>query len=118
MPSPTPSPTALPVALPGELAVDPSIDLGPISPYIFGTNYGPMQAVVQQRMPDVEEAGFTVLRFPAGAWSDQMDLIPFQIDMFMTFCKQVGGALPTLNDPLAQRHARKGRRTGPLHQHR
>ncbi len=96
LPSPTPTPTALPVALPGTLVVDPSIDLGPISPYIFGTNYGPMQAVVQERMPDVEQAGFTALRFPAGAWSDQMDLIPFQIDMFMAFCKQVGGALPTL----------------------
>ena len=90
-----PTPTILPTAAPGTLSVNPSIDLGPISPYIFGTNYGPMQAVVQERVPDVEKAGFTVLRFPAGAWSDQMDLIPFQIDMFMTFCKQAG-AIPTI----------------------
>ncbi len=81
--------------IPNTLSVDPSQDLGPISPYLYGTNYGPMQAVVQERMPDVESAGFTVLRFPAGAWSDQMDLIPFQIDMFMDFCKKVG-ATPTI----------------------
>jgi hypothetical protein len=91
----TPEPPILPTAVPGALTVDPSIDLGPISPYLYGTNYGPMQAVVAERMPDVESAGFTVLRFPAGAWSDQMDLIPFQIDMFMSFCKQVG-ATPTI----------------------
>jgi hypothetical protein len=54
-----------------------------------------MQAVVLDRMPDVERAGFTVLRFPAGAWSDAVDIIPFQIDMFMAFCKQVG-AIPTI----------------------
>ncbi len=94
-PSPTLAPTVIPTAVPGTLSVDPAIDLGPISPYLYGTNYGPMQAVVAERMPDVELAGFTVLRFPAGAWSDQMDLIPFQIDMFMAFCKQVG-ATPTI----------------------
>jgi hypothetical protein len=95
-PAKTATPTVIPTAVPGALSVDPSIDLGPISPYLYGTNYGPMQAVVQERMPDVASAGFTALRFPAGAWSDQMDLIPFQIDMFMSFCKQVGGALPTI----------------------
>jgi hypothetical protein len=86
----TAAPLPAPTTIAGALMVDPGYDLGPISPYLFGTNYGPMQAVVQERMPDVAGAGFTVLRFPAGAWSDQMDLIPFQIDMFMDFCKQVG----------------------------
>jgi len=91
----TPSPTVIPTAIPGALSVDPSIDLGPISPYLYGTNYGPMHAVVLDRMPDVEKAGFTALRFPAGAWSDAIDVQPFQIDMFMNFCKQVG-AMPTI----------------------
>jgi hypothetical protein len=42
---------------------DPETSLGPISPYIFGTNYGPMHAVPLEMVPLVEGAGFTALRF-------------------------------------------------------
>jgi alpha-L-arabinofuranosidase len=72
------------------------MDLGPISPYLFGTNYGPMQAVALDVMPLVEEAGFKALRFPGGAWTDTMDMQSFQIDMLMTFAKQVD-AMPTIS---------------------
>ncbi len=89
---PTPSPTPVPDAL----FVDPHTDLGPISPYLYGTNYGPMHAVVLEMMPLVENAGFTALRFPGGAWTDAVDVQPFQIDMLMDFCKQVG-AMPTIS---------------------
>ncbi len=44
---PAPAPTPLPDAL----FVDPGTSLGPISPYIFGTNYGPMHAVPLEVMP-------------------------------------------------------------------
>lgn len=89
---PTPPPTPIPDAL----FVDPRTDLGPISPYLFGTNYGPMHAVVLEVMPLVESAGFTVLRFPGGAWTDQVDIQTFQIDMLMDFAKQVG-AIPVIS---------------------
>jgi hypothetical protein len=89
---PAPAPTPVPEAL----FVDPETSLGPISPYIYGTNYGPMHAVPLEMMPLVEEAGFTVLRFPGGAWTDAVDMTPFQIDMLMTFAKQVG-AMPTIS---------------------
>ena len=89
---PAPAPTPVPEAL----FVDPEASLGPISPYIFGTNYGPMHAVPLEVMPLVEDAGFTVLRFPGGAWTDTVDMKPFQIDMLMTFAKQVG-AIPTIS---------------------
>jgi alpha-L-arabinofuranosidase len=89
---PAPSPTPIPDAL----FVEPGTDLGPISSYLFGTNYGPMHAVVLEVMPLVESAGFTALRFPGGAWTDVVDIQPFQIDMFMTFCQQVG-AMPTIS---------------------
>lgn len=82
--------------VPDALVVDPDTSLGPISPYIFGTNYGPMHAVPLEMMPLVEDAGFTVLRFPGGAWTDAVDMNPFQIDMLMTFAKQVG-AMPTIS---------------------
>jgi hypothetical protein len=89
---PAPSPAPVPDAL----YVDPHTDLGPISPYLYGTNYGPMHAVVQEMMPLVESAGFTALRFPGGAWTDAVDVQPFQIDMLMDFCKQLG-AMPTIS---------------------
>ncbi|HEX6033053.1 MAG TPA: hypothetical protein VFY83_01420, partial [Anaerolineales bacterium] len=89
-------PAAAPTPVPEALFVDPGTSLGPISPYIFGTNYGPMHAVTLEVMPRVEEAGFTTLRFPGGAWTDTVDMKPFQIDMLMTFAKQVG-AMPTIS---------------------
>lgn len=89
---PAPSPTPVPDAL----FVDPRTDLGPISPYLYGTNYGPMHAVALDVMPLVEEAGFKALRFPGGAWTDTVDMQPFQIDMLMTFASQVN-AMPTIS---------------------
>lgn len=85
-----------PTPVPEALFVDPRTSLGPISPYLYGTNYGPMHAVPLDVMPLAEEAGFTVLRFPGGAWTDAVDMKPFQIDMLMTFAKQVG-AIPTIS---------------------
>jgi hypothetical protein len=89
-------PAPAPTPVPDVLFVDPGTDLGPISPYLYGTNYGPMHAVVPEMMPLVEQAGFTALRFPGGAWTDQVDIQPFQIDQFIAFCQQVG-AIPTIS---------------------
>ena len=96
---PAPAPTApvtMPTLTPNTLIVDPTLDLGPISPYLFGTNYGPMHAVTLDVMPLVEQAGFTILRFPGGAWTDATDVKPFQIDQFIAFCKQAG-AIPMIS---------------------
>ncbi len=103
-PTATPEPTAVPTAtptvlsdpIPGALTVDPALDLGPISPYIYGTNYGPMQAVPLEMMPLVLDAGFTTLRYPAGAWTDEVDIKPFQLDQFVDFYGQFG-AMPTVS---------------------
>ena len=89
-------PAPMPTPIPDTLFVDPRTDLGPISPYLFGTNYGPMHAVALEVMALVEEAGFTVFRFPGGAWTDTQDMKPFQIDQLMTFAKQAG-AIPTIS---------------------
>ncbi|HAE59058.1 MAG TPA: hypothetical protein DCG54_05995 [Anaerolineae bacterium] len=90
------APVATPTTTPNALSVDPAIALGPISPYLYGTNYGPMHAVTLEMMPLVEQAGFSVLRFPGGAWTDGVDIKNFQIDQFMAFCEQVG-AIPTIS---------------------
>jgi len=95
-PTPIPTPTVAPTPVPGVLTVDPGTDLGAISPYIFGTNYGPMQAIPMGMMPAVLGAGFTALRWPGGAWGDSADMTPFQIDEFVGFYKQLG-AIPTIS---------------------
>lgn len=90
------APVVLPTPTPNTLMVDPSISLGPISPYLFGTNYGPMHGIAPAMLPLVEQAGFTALRFPGGAWTDMADIKSFQVDQFIEFCKQVG-AMPTIS---------------------
>lgn len=89
-------PSAAPTPVPDAIFVDPGTDLGPISPYVFGTNYGPMHAVAPDMMPLVEDAGFNALRFPGGAWTDTVDMKPFQIDMLMPFAEKIG-AMPTIS---------------------
>ena len=89
---PAPAPTPIPDAL----FVEPSTSLGPISPYLYGTNYGPLHAVVLDVMPLAESGGFTALRFPGGRWTDTVDMQPFQIDQFIAFTKQLG-AMPTIS---------------------
>ena len=96
-PAPTPTaPIPTPTITPNHLIVDPNLDLGPISPYLFGTNYGPMHAVPLDVMPLAEQAGFNILRYPGGAWTDANDIKLFQIDQFIAFCKQVG-AVPIIS---------------------
>lgn len=85
-----------PTPIPDTLLVDPRTDLGPVSPYLFGTNYGPMHAVSLEVLPLVEDGVFTALRFPGGAWTDTVDMKPFQIDQLMTFANQAG-AMPTIS---------------------
>ena len=89
-----PAPAPTPIA--DTLFVESNTSLGPISPYLFGTNYGPMHAVALDVMPLAENGGFTVLRFPGGAWTDAIDMKPFQIDQFIAFTKEVG-ATPTIS---------------------
>jgi hypothetical protein len=85
-----PAPTPEPTPVPGALYVDPETDLGPISPYVYGTNTGPWSTVPYELMPLAEEAGISYLRFPGGNWGDQHDLRSLQIDRFMALCEQLG----------------------------
>jgi len=89
-------PAPAPTPIPNSLFVEPGTSLGPISPYIFGSNYGPMHAVSLDVLPLAENGGFTALRFPGGAWTDTVDMKPFQIDQFIAFAKQMG-SMPTIS---------------------
>jgi hypothetical protein len=76
--------------IPGMLYVDPSLQLGKISPYILGTNYGPWNVVPLDLMPLAQNAGFTFLRFPGGDWGDENDLTDLQIDNFIGLATSLG----------------------------
>jgi hypothetical protein len=69
------------------LQVDASQDLGAISPYIYGANYGASAIVSVDMQESAADSGVTFFRFPGGHWGDQYDLTPFQIDLFMLQAK-------------------------------
>ncbi len=91
----TPFPTAV-TARPNTLYVDPGRDLGPISPYIYGSNFGPWTAVPAGKMADVLNSHVAALRFPGGNWGDQNDIQTYHLDAFMNLCRQLG-AIPTVS---------------------
>lgn len=95
-PTPLPAPTAISTPQPDILFVDPGLDLGPISPLVYGTNHGPWAAVPSTRIEDAYNLPVTVIRFPGGEWGDRNTLRSYQIDQFMDFCQRIG-ATATIN---------------------
>ena len=89
-------PTTPPTAQPGSLYINPDVDLGPISPLIYGSNFGPWTAVPAGMMDYALDSQVTNLRFPGGEWGDNNDLKEYQIDQFMSFLEQLG-AIPTIS---------------------
>ena len=87
----TPLPSSTPAAaIPEDLFyVDATQDQGPISPYVYGSNYGPWLFVTSEMRPFVEAEKITLLRFPAGNWGDQNDLDNWSIDQYISFCKEM-----------------------------
>ena len=97
-------PTAIPTpaaANPGSLLVDTALPAGTVSPYLFGSNYGPWIAVPVEMLPAAYDSGVQAIRFPGGEWGDQNDLKSYHIDPFMDFVEQVG-AIPTISVRLLQ----------------
>jgi hypothetical protein len=95
-PTPLPAPTTIPTAQPDILYVDPTLDLGPISPLVYGTNHGPWAAVPASRLEDAYNLPVTVIRFPGGEWGDRNILKPYEVDQFMDLCQRIG-ATATIN---------------------
>jgi hypothetical protein len=84
------TPTVIPSPVPDVLYVNPLQSLGPISPLIYGSNYGPWLLVSVDMLPAAYDSGVTILRFPAGSWGDQNNVKTYQIDQFMAFAQKVG----------------------------
>jgi alpha-L-arabinofuranosidase len=72
------------------LYINPSQSLGPISPLVYGSNYGPWLLISVDMLPAAYDSGMTILRFPAGSWGDQNNVKTYQIDQFMAFAQKVG----------------------------
>lgn len=93
--TPTPAPpTATPLpatAVPGELVVNASISRGPISPLVYGVNYGPWSAVPVNALEDFKESGMTLLRFPGGNWGDDDFVRLNHVNMLKTMTDMIDG---------------------------
>lgn len=89
-PTATPAPALSPTPYPNALFVDPAQPLGPISPLVYGSNYGPWLVVPFDMLPAAYDSGVTILRFPAGSWGDHNNVTKLQIDQFMGFANKVG----------------------------
>ncbi|MBS3783088.1 MAG: hypothetical protein KGY78_01455 [Anaerolineae bacterium] len=91
---PTPTRTAdagpPPTPAPDTLYVDAGRRVGAISPFVYGTNYGPWSVLPFDLQSQAWEAGITYLRFPGGNWGDQHNLRPFHIDPFIELCQHMG----------------------------
>lgn len=85
-----PTLTAAPSPMPGALFVDAAQDLGPVSPLVYGSNYGPWIFVTLEVRPQAAAGGIRYLRFPGGNWGDQNDLDEWQIDQYMALCRELG----------------------------
>jgi hypothetical protein len=85
----TPAPTAAPTPGAG-LFVDAGADLGPVSPYVYGSNTGPWLPVPFALQSQIAAAGIKTLTFPGGNWGDENDVETYQIDQFVAYCKIIG----------------------------
>jgi hypothetical protein len=89
-PTALPTLTPAPTSFPGALFVDAAQDLGPISPYVYGSNYGPWLGLSPHALDVLPDAGLTFMRWPAGSWGDQNDVTDLQVDQFIALCRQLG----------------------------
>ncbi|MDT8304955.1 MAG: hypothetical protein RRC07_03380 [Anaerolineae bacterium] len=92
-PTLTPAPTAPPLPPqppPGMLYVDAAYDLGAIPPTVYGTNYGPWITVPLALQEAYRQSQLHLLRFPGGAYGDEHNLRPLQIDQFVDLAAQIG----------------------------
>lgn len=87
-PLPTFTPTT-PVTHSG-LFVDAALQAGPISPLVYGTNYGPWLFVPLQMQPAAADAGLTLVRYPGGNWGDRNDMDEWNLDQYIALTRQFG----------------------------
>lgn len=84
-------PTDWPAAEARTIAVDVSRSYGPVSPWLFGTNYDPGMVVpVALLDAATDEMGIRFLRFPGGSYGDLNTVRPEQYDAFFKLAERLG----------------------------
>ena len=68
-----------------DLLVYADLDMGAISPFVYGANYGPPYLVPPDLVPLAAESGVTYFRTPAGRWGDEQD---FRTDLLDIYYRQ------------------------------
>src|SRR6266702_2536772 len=68
--------TNTPAAPANVLWVDTTHDLGLISKFTLGANYGAFSQIGAGNIDSVKNSGITLLRWPGGHWGDQNDVRP------------------------------------------
>ena len=91
VPTPVSTKTA-PQPNPGALFVNAGNSIGPISPYVYGTNYGPWTFLNPGARPKAKDAGLKLLRYPGGNWGDQTDMLEYMIDDAVAMAKELGAS--------------------------
>lgn len=76
------------------LVVDAETSLGPISPYVYGANFGVYSAVPAAMIPQAQAAGVRYLRW-GGGFSDERELTEGNIDVFIMTAR-IAGAEPAI----------------------
>ncbi len=93
---PLPTFTPVPTPVSDVLFVDPDQQLGKISPYVYGSNYGPWVSLRPETLPLAKDLDLTILRWPGGEWGDKNDIQPYQLDTFVALARKLG-AEPYIN---------------------
>jgi len=81
---------ALAPSAPATITVHADQPLAPVSPLLFGHNYGPWMNITDPYIALYRDIGATLLRFPAGNWGDENDLFPNNLDDLATLARALG----------------------------
>jgi hypothetical protein len=79
---------------PTGLVVNAAESLGPISPYVYGANFGVYSAIPAAMIPQAQAAGVTYLRW-GGGFSDERELTGSNIDTLIMTAR-IAGAEPAI----------------------
>ena len=83
-------PTTWPAPDAGSIHVDAGQTFGPVSPWVYGSNFDPGMVVPVALLDAVNaDTGLRFMRFPGGSYGDLNTISPKQYDDFIELCRQL-----------------------------
>jgi len=89
--------TNTPTAPANVLWVDTTHDLGLISKFTLGANYGAFSQIGAGDLDAAKNSGITFLRWPGGHWGDQNDVRPNLVDNYILVARNIMNAEPSIS---------------------